>query len=338
MIYALLTVIVIKSFFFWVYVVPSTSMEKTLLPGDLVFVSKMSYGIRLPITPITFPLSHHKMPFNEDIISYSDLIQFPYVRLFRSTIKRNDVVVFNYPLESHLPLDHRPFYIKRCIGLPGDTLKINQKNVYINGTFVPFPKNVEFNYHVETSEVLTKDTLLKYKIIEGGRTGGDHFWQLTLSDSAKNSLQSMPYIISIQPLNTSLNTYADYIFPYHKHYKWNVDYFGKIVIPKKGARVELDTNNIHLYKRIIEQFEENELEWNNSTFLINGDTVTNYTFKMDYYFMMGDNRHNSSDSRFWGFVPEDHLVGKATSVLFSVNKNPDAKNKYRWNRFFMSID
>ena len=338
MLYALLTVVVIKSFFFWVYVVPSTSMEKTLLPGDLIFVNKMSYGIRLPITPLTFPLSHHKMPFNEDLNSFSDLIKFPYVRLFGSEIERNDIVVFNYPLERDLPIDHREFYIKRCIGLPGDTLQLKNKLVFINGKSIPFPKNVEFNYNVQTSIKLTNDTLLKYGITEGGRKGGDHFWQLTLSDSAKKSLETLPYITAINPLKVNPNGYADYIFPYHKNYKWNIDYFGYLIIPKKGETVVLDTNNIYLYQKIIEQYEGNELDWNSTIFTINGEVVTSYTFNMDYYFMMGDNRHNSSDSRFWGFVPEDHIVGKATSIILSVNKNPKAEKKYRWDRFFMGID
>lgn len=338
MLYALLTVVIIKSFFFWVYVVPSTSMEKTLLPGDLIFVNKMSYGIRLPITPLTFPLSHHKMPFNGEMNSFSDVIQFPYVRWFGSSIERNDVVVFNYPLENHLPIDHRPFYIKRCIGLPGDTLKIKNKRIFINQKYLPFPANVEFNYNVETNTELSQDTLLKYDVTEGGRTGGDNFWQLTLSDSAKKCLKQLDYITAINPIKVDPNGFADYIFPYCKNYTWNVDYFGDLIIPKKGETVVLDTNNIHLYKKIIVQYEENELEWNTSVFLINGEAVTTYTFKMDYYFMMGDNRHNSSDSRFWGFVPEDHIVGKATSILLSVNKAPNVKNKYRWDRFFKGIE
>ena len=338
MLYALLTVVFVKTFFFWVYVVPSTSMEKTLLPGDLIFVNKMSYGVRLPITPLTFPLSHHKMPFNEDWNSFTDIIQFPYVRLFDSEIERNDIVVFNYPLEIHLPIDHRPFYIKRCIGLPGDTLKIKNKKVYANGKYLPFPENVEFNYNVETTAELTNDTLLKYDITEGGRTGGNHFWQLTLSDTAKICLEQLDYIAAINPLKIDPDGYADYIFPYCENYNWNVDYYGDLVIPKKGVKVNLDTNNIHLYQKIIEQYEANDLEWNSDIFLINGDTTSSYIFKMDYYFMMGDNRHNSADSRFWGFVPEDHIVGKATSVLLSVNKNPQAGKKYRWDRFFIGIE
>ncbi len=336
--YALLTVVVVKSFFFWVYVVPSTSMEKTLLPGDLIFVNKMSYGVRLPITPLTFPLSHHRMPFNKNMNSFSDIIQFPYMRLFSSAIKRNDVVVFNYPLEMELPIDHRPFYIKRCIGLPGDTLQLKNKRVYANGKYLPFPVNVEFNYNVETTVALTNDTLLKYGITEGGRTGGDNFWQLTLSDTAKICLEQLDYITAINPIKVAPNGYADYIFPYCKNYTWNVDYYGQLVIPKKGETVILDTNNIYLYQKIIEQYEENELEWDSLAFLINGEAATTYTFKMDYYFMMGDNRHNSSDSRFWGFVPENHIVGKAISILVSVNKNPNTENKYRWSRFFKGIE
>tara|TARA_B100000809_G_scaffold257833_2_gene300093 strand:- start:2565 stop:3623 length:1059 start_codon:yes stop_codon:yes gene_type:complete len=336
--YALITVVVIKTFFFWVYVVPSTSMEKTLLPGDLIFVNKMSYGFRMPITPLTFPLSHHKMPFNNAVKSFSDIIQLPYFRIFENSIKRNDVIVFNYPLESDVPVDHRAFYIKRCIGLPGDTFQIKKKEVFINDQLLPFPKHVEFNYNVIANTALTNDTLLKYQITEGGRTGSKNFWQLTLSDSAKKQLKTLDYITQIKPLKVDPTGYADYIFPYHKNYNWNVDYFGSLVIPKKGTTVTLDANNIHLYKRIIEQFESNDLEWNDTIFKINGKAATTYTFKMDYYFMMGDNRHNSSDSRYWGFVPEDHILGKATTILLSVNKNPKAGKKYRWNRFFKSIN
>ena len=338
MLYALLTVVIIKTFFFWVYVVPSTSMEKTLLPGDLIFVNKMSYGIRLPITPLTFPLSHHKMPFNNTVKSFSDLIQFPYYRVLEDSIKRNDVIVFNYPIEKELPVDHRAFYIKRCIGLPGDTFQIKNKAIFINNKLIDNPEHIEFNYNVIANTELTNDTLLKYGITEGGRTGSKHFWQLTLSDTTIKQLKKLDYITNISPLKVNPEGYADYIFPHHKNYKWNVDYYGSIVIPKKGETINLTSDNIHLYKRIIEEFEANDLVWKENSFTINGKTTTSYTFKMDYYFMMGDNRHNSSDSRYWGFVPEDHIIGKATTILLSVNKNPKTGKKYRWNRFFKAID
>jgi len=315
MLYASITVVIIKTFFFWIYVVPSTSMEKTLLPGDLIFVNKISYGIRISATKFS-----------------------PYFRFFNTLLERDDIVIFNYPIEDEFSVNNRSFYVKRCVGLPGDTLQLKNKKVFINRHEIPFPKKVEFNYNVHTNIDLTNDTLLKYDITEGGRVGGKQFWQLTLSDSAKEALEKTNYIRSIKPLKINPNGYADYIFPYYKKYNWNIDYFGELVIPKKGASIVLDTNNIHLYKRVIAKFEGNELEWDSTIFTINGEVVTSYTFKMDYYFMMGDNRHNSSDSRFWGFVPEDHIVGKATAVLMSVNKSPIAKQKYRWDRFFMGID
>ena len=335
---ALLTVVVVKAFIFSVFVIPSSSMEKTLLPGDLIFVNKMSYGIRLPITPLTVPYTHSKMPFNNQIKSYSDLIQFPYFRLFKSEVQRNDVVVFNYPNESEQPVDHRPFYIKRCIGLPGDTLRIKDRKVFIGDEFLPFPKNVEFNYNVQSNKDLVNDTLLKYGITEGGRVGGKGFYQLTLSDSAKYSLEQLDYIGSIKPLKVHPSGYADYIFPFHENFKWNIDYFGEVIIPKKGQTVKLNATNIHLYKRIIEIYEGNTLLVEDESIKINEVVSTSYTFKMDYYFMMGDNRHNSSDSRFWGFLPEDHIVGKATKIILSVNKNPHSKKKYRWGRFFSKIE
>jgi signal peptidase I len=338
LLFALLTVVIVKAFFFWVYVIPSTSMEKTLLPGDLIFVNKMSYGIRLPITPITFPLSHQKMPLNNNYKAYMDFIEFPYIRLFSSQIERNDVVVFNYPIEKDIPVDHRSFYIKRCIGMPGDIISIKNKEVLINNETLPFPKEVCFNYHVKSAIKLNNDTLIKYGITDGGRLSGENYWQLTLSDSAKKALSKLNYIISIKPLNINEDFYADYIFPFHENYPWNIDFYGPLSIPKKGEVVALDTNNIFLYQKIIEDYEENELEQIGNQFIINGDTVNNYTFKMDYYFMMGDNRHNSSDSRFWGFVPENHIVGKAKTILISINKASNAVNKYRWERFFSGVE
>jgi len=155
---------------------------------------------------------------------------------------------------------------------------------------------------------------------------------------AKKQLEKLDYVVSIKELQVAPNSFADYIFPYHKHYKWNIDYFGELVIPKKGVTVQLDSNNIYLYKRIIDTYEENNLKQNGNTFVINNNTTSSYTFKMDYYFMMGDNRHNSSDSRFWGFVPKNHIIGKAQNILFSINKSENSDERYRWNRIFKKIE
>lgn len=331
LIYALITVLVVKAFFFEVFTIPTSSMEKTLLPGDLIFVNKLSYGARIPTTPFTIPFTHQINPFNQEKKAYLDFLQLSYFRFFGiSEIQRNDVVVFNYPMETEHPVDHRTYYIKRCVALSGDTLRMKNKQVYINNEIQKLPKQHEFNYQVVTTkegDKLLEDTLLTYNITEGGRISTIGKWQLTLSAEAKNQLEQLDYIRSIEKIKN--NNYFGDVFPCHSYYKWTKDNFGPIIVPKKGITVTLNANNIHLYKRIIEEYEENDL---------NSDTLTTYTFKMDYYFMMGDNRDNSSDSRYWGFVPENHIVGKAQTILLSTNHSPLAKSKYRWSRFFQGIE
>lgn len=337
MILALITVMVIKAFFFEVFTIPSSSMEKTLLPGDVILVNKLSYGARVPVTPLSIPLTHQYIPFMDGVKSFMDFLQLPYYRLFStSEIQHNDVVVFNYPMDQEFPIDHRSYYIKRCIGLPGDTILIDNKEVFINHQATSFPTMAEFNFKVVTNTEITNDTLLKFNITEGGLDGMLNHWELTMTDSVAELLKKEPYITSVKKIEVDPHSYADYIFPYNDYYGWNIDYYGEIIIPKKGVEVLLNANNIHLYQRIIEKYEGNSLLQNGNEFVINGDTTNRYTFKMNYYWMMGDNRHNSSDSRFWGFLPEDHIVGKAQTILFSVNKSEQGK-RYRWSRMFQSI-
>lgn len=306
---ALITVIVIRVFVFEVFTIPTSSMEKTLLPGDLILVNKLSYGAKIPYIEFKLPAL--------------------------TTINRNDVIVFFYPLENETIINNKSYYIKRCVGLPGDTLELIDKALFINKEKQVFPYFTQFNYQV-LSKDLHQDTLAKYNITEGGKVEHTDLWQLTMTDSIKNIVAKIPQTLSIKSLNIPPNAYADYIFPYHSFYPWNIDNFGEVVIPKKEVTIKLDSNSIHLYRQIIEQYEENELSFFKDKFIINGDTTNEYTFKMDYYFVMGDNRHNSSDSRFWGFLPENHVVGKAKTILFSMEKS-ETNNKIRWKRIFESI-
>lgn len=329
--FALITVVVIKAFLFEVFTIPSSSMEKTLIPGDLIVVNKLNYGVRSPITPLTFPLTHKTLPFTE-IKSFSDIIQFPYYRFFSDSVKRYDVVVFNYPYETELPIDHRSFYIKRCIGLPGDTLFIINKQININGTETKDLENIQFNYELLTSSPISEKVLDDLDISEGTQIGNENSWELTMTKSSFEQLKKMEIVTSIHKIEVKPFAFADYIFPYHTNYQWNIDYFGPVYIPKRGSVVKLDSKNIHLYRRIIEVYEENKLEETQFGFKINGIETNTYQFKMNYYFMMGDNRHNSSDSRFWGFLPENHIIGKAQIILFSSNNKG-----INWSRVLKKI-
>ncbi len=211
LIFALITVLIIKVFFFEIYTIPTSSMEQTLLPGDLILVNKISFGIRIPYTNFKLPSI--------------------------SNINRGDVIVFNYPMDENSLIANKSLFIKRCVALPGDTLQIKNKWVYINNKKQEFPKNIEFNFNVITNKNINQDTLLRYHITEGGRNMVLNDWQLTMTEQAKKQLAKQSYISMIKAVQVAPNTFADYIFPYHPFYPWNIDYFGKLVIPKKELRL-----------------------------------------------------------------------------------------------------
>jgi len=311
LLFALVTVLVIKAFFFDVFTIPTSSMEKTLLPGDMILVNKLSCGGYIPFL-------NYKLPGS-------------------SNIKRQDIVVFHYPVEPENPIYKKSYYIKRCIGLPGDTIVIENKKIFINHQKQPLPLHAEFDYMIQTNIQINQDSLLKYDITEGGPYGNLNQWQLTLTQQTLKKIEKLNYVSSVKSLQNKKNRFEEYIFPYDDNYKWNMDFFGPLYIPKKGQQINLNKHNLVLYQKIIEDYEHNILEIKNDEIIINGVSTKTYTFKMNYYFMMGDNRHNSSDSRFWGFVPENHLVGIAKFILFSTNKNIKQKSKYRWNRCFKTI-
>lgn len=338
LIFAVVAATIIRGLFIEAFTIPTPSMERSLLVGDFLFVSKVNYGPRLPMTPLSFPFAHHTMPVI-GTKSYLEWIKWPYYRLpGLTTVKRNDVVVFNYPMEDFRPVDKQENYIKRCIAIAGDTILIRNRMVYVNGVQEATPLDAQTNYMVKTDGTgFNEKTLMSMGITEYGRISeaGDFIFTLTKENVEK--LRSFANVRMIEPAFRAKDQYAEYIFPFNPKLAWNEDNFGPLVIPAKGMKMKLDTSNIVLYKRAIEVYEGNKVELKSGKIYINGIQTDSYTFKMNYYFMMGDNRHNSLDSRFWGFVPENRIVGKALFIWMSWDTNGSFLSKIRWNRLFKGI-
>ena len=336
-VFAVLAATIIRTFFIEAYVIPSGSMESTLLVGDYLFVSKMNYGARLPMTPLSFPFAQNSMPLI-NTKSYSDIIKLPYYRLPGfSDIKKGDVVVFNFPMQSdspfYRPIDKEDNYIKRCQGTPGDTLSIVDAQVFVNSKPNPNPPQSQPSYLVTTDGNQINPQILADLHIEQGMGGNE--WLMTRQAAA--TLKGYSNIKSITESIQPKNTFNPEEFPHDPHLKWNVDNYGPIIIPKVGMTIKLDSLTFPVYRRVIEVYEKNKLEIRDNDFIINGKKTSTYTFKQNYYWMMGDNRHNSEDSRFWGFVPEDHIVGKALFIWMSTDSAGSFFNSIRWSRIFKGI-
>jgi signal peptidase I len=373
-IFAVIAATIIRTFFIEAYTIPTSSMEKSLLVGDYLFVSKVSYGPKIPNTPLSFPFAHHTLPMTVSTKSYLEWIWLPYYRFpGLTTVKNNDVVVFNYPDGDTValsmqnrsyyslireegrqevwnnkrkygeiiarPADKRENYIKRCIGIPGDSLQIKNQVVYINGKELPSVGIKQYRYIVTTDgSVLNKRALDKMDVTEEVAQIAPDQYMVTLTDEGAKALSGWTNVKNVQKYIAPAARYAPYIFPFDTNYKWNEDNYGPILIPKKGMTIPINTKNIALYTRIIYNYEGNELKVDGDKIFINGVESKTYTFKLDYYWMMGDNRHNSADSRFWGFVPEDHIVGKAVFVWLSLDNNKSlADGKIRWSKMFRLI-
>jgi signal peptidase I len=336
--FAVIAATIIRTFFIEAFTIPTPSMEKTLMVGDFLFVSKVNYGARTPITPLSFPFVHQEMPIIGGK-SYSTAIQLPYYRLPGfSTIAHNDIVVFNYPMEDDRPIDKQTHYIKRCVGLPGDTLQIVDRVVSLNGEKAMQPKKSQYVYDIQTTgSGLSERLLHDLDVTDGGPAYNPGQYRYCLTRENAEKLKALPSVASISVMNQPKNEYAEYIYPFNPAITWNMDNFGPLWIPKAGATIQLTPENVSKYKRCITAYEHNTLEEKNGAVYLNGQIATSYTFKMDYFFMMGDNRHNSADSRFWGFVPEDHIVGKAVFIWMSWDSNGSFLNKIRWSRLFNVI-
>jgi len=388
-IFALVAATVIRSFYIEAYTIPTPSLEETMLVDDYLFVSKFTYGARIPMTPIAFPLAHNTMPLI-DGKSYLDWPQIPYYRLpGLQKIKNYDIVVFNYPAEDlGRPVDKKDNYIKRCVAIPGDTLKIVNRDIFINNKKMPMPEHSEAAFAVtvdkknengmdlynELQEYLPEINpyknqqdmapptrimrpkgqlaALKKLGIDANPVIGDIrrvfsdapneiTYEMLMTRKAAAELKAMPFIkyvtINTEPKG---DTAHERVFPNFPQMDWSKDFYGPIYIPKKGDHIPMTVKNYYTYQRAIREYEDNPtlaLAPDKKTVLLDGKPITEYVMKMDYYFMMGDNRDNSADSRYWGFVPEDHIVGKPLIIWLSLDHDVPWYKKVRWGRMFHTI-
>ena len=340
--FAVVAAHILRTFFIEAYTIPTSSMEKSMLIGDFLFVSKLAYGPRVPITPVAVPLVHHTIPGTKKK-SYSEIVKIPYHRMKGlGQIERNDCVVFNWPAEKlGRPVDKKENYVKRCVGIAGDKIEIVNGQLLINDKPQDEPDGMkkQFTYNVKTkgSGLNPKILYKKFDITEGSRGSSVNEYNLFLTDEAVDGLKKFNNVKSITQIIDTSSVASEYYFPNNKSHTWNIDNYGPILIPKKGSKVNLDINNIELYRDIIENYENNSLKILNNNIYINYSLTDKYEFKMNYYWMMGDNRHNSADSRMWGFLPENHVVGKALFVWMSWDKNGKGLGKIRWDRLFSSV-
>jgi len=336
-VFAVVAATLIRWIFLEAFTIPTPSMEKSLLVGDFLFVSKMHYGARTPATPLQMPLTHQKI-WGTNIPSYLDWINLPQFRFPGfSSVKRNDVVVFNYPPEYQYPVDLKTNYIKRCVATPGDILEVKDMQVSINGNLVKNPVKMQFRYFVQTNETINKRVFEKYDISEKFKVSGGYM--IFTTPNTANLLKSLAFINDVNVLEEDPGVAEPRIYPDAKKFPWNVDYWGPIQIPGEDWTIEVNDENMTKYGSIIEYYEgHDEVLLGDSTLSIDGKALTRYTFKQDYYFMMGDNRHNSEDSRFWGFVPADHIVGKALFIWMSIDPEQSFFKKIRWGRLFDGIN
>lgn len=332
-VFAVIAATIIRWLFLEAFTIPTPSMEKSLLVGDFLFVSKIHYGPRTPKTPLQVPLTHQKI-WGTEIPSYLDWIQLPQFRLPGLTsIKRNDVVVFNYPAEDEHPVDLKTNYIKRCVGLPGDVIEVEDTQVLINGEPADNPPKMQFGYIVDTDEIINERVWKRYDISEPKWNSGRYYVDTTPEVAAE--LESLPFINSVSSVVESVDNPNRGIFPDATKYPWNQDHFGPITIPAEGWTIEVNEENLTRYGSTIVKYDQpDKAVIEDGKLMIDGQQVSEYTFEQDYYFMMGDNRHNSLDSRFWGFVPYDHIVGKAFFIWLSLDPNEGLFSKVRWRRIF----
>ena len=364
-VFAVTAAVLIRWLFFSAFVIPTSSMENSLLVGDYLFVSRIHYGTTTPITPLQVPLTHQTV-WGTSIPSYLDWIKLPQFRLPGfSDVKRGDVVVFNLPVEhpdlyqkystvlpdlKPHPIDLRTNYIKRCVAQPGDVLEIRNGRIYINGKAEENPERMQGEYFVSTGaavneiNVFKKNGIVDYspftETFNDSIAGNDEFGYIVKTTAnIVSKLKSYDFVKRVEPVLMPKALKEPYLFPKSDLLAWNKDQYGPMLVPKKGMTIELTPINIAKYGEVIKSYEGNDdFQLGPGSISQAGKIPAKYTFRQDYYFMMGDNRHNSADSRYWGFVPKDHIVGKAVFVWMSLDPDPTSfVNKIRWDRIFRVI-
>lgn len=376
-VFATVVATLVRIFLFEMYQIPTSSMEKSLLVGDYLCVSKVAYGPKMPNTPVAFPFVHHTMPFSATKKSFSEIIKWPYHRLAGwGRVKRGDAVVFNFPAGDTVilerqsetyydvlrdyqstygdkegrqmlfdqytvmarPVDKRENYIKRAIGMPGDSLKVVHGEVFINGKQIEPIEGRQFVYFIKTNGTPIGERYLEQMGIARDDVNYNQMAQvytMPLTEENVGKVEALPNVEAVVKYEAEGADAG--VYPQNPVLEWNQDNYGSIWIPAKGATVKLTPENLIMYRRPIEIYEGNKVETVGNEVFINGKKADTYTFNMDYYFMMGDNRHNSADSRFWGFVPEDHVVGKASFVWLSLDKDKSFPSNIRWSRIFKGV-
>ena len=349
--FAIVAATIVHTYFMRPYAIPTSSLEKSLLIGDYLFVSKFHYGARVPMTPLALPMVHDSIPLT-DLPSHikNKKFKLPYFRLPGiEKIKTNDIVVFNWPADTlktmwgdhsgeftYKPIDKKTNYVKRCVAVAGQTLEIKNGDIYIDGklSIMPDRAKPEFYYITKLKPGTDPRSLLSiYNIREATRNAQGEI-MYNLDDETAARFKNNPSVVSIKKFITPKGHYDKSIFPHDPQYPWSIDNFGPLYIPEKGKTVELNKKTIPFYRDLLKRYEGVSFTENGDEYYIDGKRVTNYTFKQDYYWMMGDNRQNSLDARYWGFVPFDHVVGKPVFIWFSYDKD---KGRIRTERLFTTV-
>lgn len=346
--------VVVATLFRWsfveAFVVPTPSMENSILVGDYLFVSKFHYGSRTPRTPLQVPLTHQKI-WGTNIPSYLDWVQLPSYRLpGLRKVERGEPVVFNIPPlvlndGTERPIDLKTYYVKRCVAIAGDRIEIRNRQIVVNGEPLHNPENMKFSYLVTVKDEIHKRHLEKLDLTSddyyylGQTADAKVIYKMLLTEKQRAEIASLPFVLAVGDDYTTHDGPNPAIFPTSMNTVWNEDNYGPIVIPEKGMTMLVNDSTLALYGEMIKLHEENEnVTLKRDELTIDGKKIATYTFKQDYYFMMGDNRHNSLDSRFWGFVPENHILGKPLFIWLSINSEADLLHKIRWHRMLNLIE